>query len=147
MFTHSQGTNSTYTRSNQRVTGAVTPPVKMHIHEADPSSPCSVQGKNCRAILSPTYLHGLMLNCPLQCPHESSSAARTLGSWVQIPVEAWMSVCFYFMLVCSVCRQWPCDWQIPRPRGPTDCVQIKKLKKLPGPQWVYSHRHIVLNYI
>jgi hypothetical protein len=29
-------------------------------------------------------------------------AARTLGSWVRIPVEAWMSVCFYsvFVLFC-----------------------------------------------
>jgi hypothetical protein len=31
--------------------------------------------------------------------HELSSLVRTLGSWVWIPLEAWMSVCVY-----SVCR-------------------------------------------
>jgi hypothetical protein len=34
--------------------------------------------------------------------HEPSSPARTLGSWVRISVEAWMSVCVYsvFVLFC-----------------------------------------------
>jgi hypothetical protein len=34
--------------------------------------------------------------------HEPSSPARTLGSWVRIPLKAWISVCFYsvFMLFC-----------------------------------------------
>jgi hypothetical protein len=36
--------------------------------------------------------------------HEQSSLARTLGSWLQIPLEAWMSVCVYSVLCCSVCR-------------------------------------------
>jgi hypothetical protein len=27
--------------------------------------------------------------------HEPSSPARTLGPWVRIPLEAWMSVCVY----------------------------------------------------
>jgi hypothetical protein len=27
--------------------------------------------------------------------HELSSPPRTLGSWVRIPFEAWMSVCVY----------------------------------------------------
>jgi hypothetical protein len=31
--------------------------------------------------------------------HEQSSPAQTLGSWVRIPLEAWMSVCFYFVFV------------------------------------------------
>jgi hypothetical protein len=31
--------------------------------------------------------------------HELSSLARTLGSWVRIPVEAWMSVCVYSVCV------------------------------------------------
>jgi hypothetical protein len=35
--------------------------------------------------------------------HELSSSARTLGSWVRIPLEAWMSVCVYsvFVLFCA----------------------------------------------
>jgi hypothetical protein len=34
--------------------------------------------------------------------HELSSLARKLGSWVRIPLKAWMSVCFYsvFVLFC-----------------------------------------------
>jgi hypothetical protein len=34
--------------------------------------------------------------------HELSSPARTLGSWILIPLEAWMSVCVYtvFVLFC-----------------------------------------------
>jgi hypothetical protein len=31
--------------------------------------------------------------------HEPSSPTRTLGSWVRIPLEAWMSVCVYFVFV------------------------------------------------
>jgi hypothetical protein len=34
--------------------------------------------------------------------HEPSSPARTLGSWVRIPLEAWISLCIYcvFVLFC-----------------------------------------------
>jgi hypothetical protein len=31
--------------------------------------------------------------------HELSSLARTLGSWVQIPLEAWMSICAFILCV------------------------------------------------
>jgi hypothetical protein len=31
--------------------------------------------------------------------HETSSPARTLGSWVRIQLEAWMSVCVYSVFV------------------------------------------------
>jgi hypothetical protein len=31
--------------------------------------------------------------------HELSSFARTLGSWVRIPLDAWMSVCVYSVFV------------------------------------------------
>jgi hypothetical protein len=34
--------------------------------------------------------------------HELSSPAWTLGSWVRIPLESWMSVCA-FILCCHVC--------------------------------------------
>jgi hypothetical protein len=39
---------------------------------------------------------------PCGLRHEPSSPARTQGSWVGIPLEAWMSVCVYFvfMLFC-----------------------------------------------
>jgi hypothetical protein len=32
--------------------------------------------------------------------HELSSPAQTLGSWVRIPLETWMSLCIYS--VCAV---------------------------------------------
>jgi hypothetical protein len=32
--------------------------------------------------------------------HEPSSPSRTLRSWVRIPLEAWISVCVYFVLFC-----------------------------------------------
>jgi hypothetical protein len=39
---------------------------------------------------------------PLGLRHELSSPARTLGSWVWIQLDAWMSVCVYsvFLLFC-----------------------------------------------
>jgi hypothetical protein len=40
---------------------------------------------------------------PCSLKHELSSTAQTLGSWVRIPLEAWMPVCVY-SLCCSVCR-------------------------------------------
>jgi hypothetical protein len=48
--------------------------------------------------------------------HEMSSPARTLGSWVRILLKAWM-----FALIM-------CDGLVTRPRSPTDCLRIKKLK-------------------
>jgi hypothetical protein len=55
--------------------------------------------------------------------HELSSPARTLGSWVRIPLQVRM-----FAFILCLCRQRPCDELIPRPRSPTDCLRIKKLK-------------------
>jgi hypothetical protein len=39
------------------------------------------------------WLHGL--------GHEMSSPARMLGSWVRIPLKAWMFVCIYSVFVLS----------------------------------------------
>jgi hypothetical protein len=50
--------------------------------------------------------------------HEPSSPARTMGSWVRIPLDVWMLLCVHSVL----CRWRPCDGLIPRPRGPTTCV-------------------------
>jgi hypothetical protein len=46
------------------------------------------------AVCGSQWPHGLR--------HESSSFVRTLGSWVRIQLEAWMSVCVYsvFVLFC-----------------------------------------------
>jgi hypothetical protein len=55
--------------------------------------------------------------------HELSSPARTLGSWVRIPLEARMSVCIYsvFALFCvQVAALRQAD---PHQRRPIDCVK------------------------
>jgi hypothetical protein len=45
-----------------------------------------------------------------------------LGSWVRIPLKAWMSLCtFILCLCCPVCRQRPCGGLVTRPRSPTNC--------------------------
>jgi hypothetical protein len=51
---------------------------------------CTIDDARCRS----QWSHGLS--------HEPSSSARTLGSWVPVPLEAWMSVCVYsvFVLFC-----------------------------------------------
>jgi hypothetical protein len=36
---------------------------------------------------------------PRSVRHEMSPPAQTLGSWVRIPLEAWMSVCVYSVFV------------------------------------------------
>jgi hypothetical protein len=53
-----------------------------------------------------------------------SSAARTLGLWVRIPLKAWMSA-FILCLCCSVCRYRFCDELVPRPRSPTDYLRLR----------------------
>jgi hypothetical protein len=50
------------------------------------------------AFISNFGMH-ILLTCRQLCPrglrHELFSSARTLGSWVQIPLKAWMSVFVY----------------------------------------------------
>jgi hypothetical protein len=41
----------------------------------------------------------VLLPCDIR--HEMSSPARTLGSWVRIPLKAWMFVCVYSVFVSS----------------------------------------------
>jgi hypothetical protein len=51
------------------------------------------------------YLENIVPSCQSQwqCDlrHELPSTAQTLGSWVRIPLEAWMSVCVYSVFVLS----------------------------------------------
>jgi hypothetical protein len=45
--------------------------------------------------------------------HEPFSPARTLGSWVRIPLEAWMSVCVYSVFVLFCVQEAVFDGLIP----------------------------------
>jgi hypothetical protein len=66
---------------------------------------------------------------PRRLRHELSSLSRTLGSWVRIPLNAWMPVCAFILCLCQ-----PCDGLMTRPRSPIICVKmITKLKNRPGP--------------
>jgi hypothetical protein len=64
--------------------------------------------------------------------HELPSPAQTLGSWVRIPLEAWMSVCVYsvFILPCvQVAALRLTD--PPSKESYRLCKKIKKVKKRP----------------
>jgi hypothetical protein len=54
--------------------------------------------------------------------NELSSPARTLGSWIQIPFKAWMSVCVYSVCVVLCVGSGLGNGPILRPRSPTDCA-------------------------
>jgi hypothetical protein len=62
--------------------------------------------------------------------HELSSLARTLRSWVRIPLIAWMSVLYAFIL--CVGRGCATGWSPVQGVLPT-LYRIKKLKKRPRP--------------
>jgi hypothetical protein len=64
--------------------------------------------------------------------HELSSLAQTLGLWVRISLEAWMSVCIYSVFVLS-CVQVAALQQADSPSKESYrlCKTIKKLKKWP----------------
>jgi transposase InsO family protein len=63
--------------------------------------------------------------------HELPLLARTLRSWVQIPLKAWMPVCVYFVcVVLCVGRGLATGWSLVQGVLPT-VYRIKKLKKWP----------------
>jgi hypothetical protein len=64
-----------------------------------------LQIKKVAHVLSTVIWVANQINCRSQWPrglrHEMSSPAWTLGSWVRIPLEAWMFVCVYSVFVLS----------------------------------------------
>jgi hypothetical protein len=67
--------------------------------------------------------------------HELSSLVRTLGSWVRIPLKAWMSVlCAFILCLCCSCvgRGLATGWSPVQGVLPI-VYRIKKLKKCPSP--------------
>jgi hypothetical protein len=55
--------------------------------------------------------------------HGPSSPARTLGSWVLIPLKAWISVCVHSVFVLG---SGLCDRLMPCPSSPTDSLRLRK---------------------
>jgi hypothetical protein len=53
--------------------------------------------------------------------HELSSPARTLGSWVRIPHEAWRSVRVSSVFVLSCVGRGLATGLVTRPRSPAKC--------------------------
>jgi hypothetical protein len=71
---------------------------------------------------------------PRSLRYEPSSPARTLGSWVRIPLEAWMSVCVYSVcIVLCVGSGLMTGWS-PDQGVLLTVYRIKKLKKRPWPK-------------
>jgi hypothetical protein len=72
--------------------------------------------------------------------HELSSPARTLVSWVRIPLKAWMSAYVYSVFV--LCVGSGLTTGLSPVQGVVPAVyRIKKLKKRPRPnKGLYSHR-------
>jgi hypothetical protein len=60
--------------------------------------------------------------------YEPASPTRTFGSWVRIPLEAWISACVYFVFVLS-CVQLAALRKDDPPSKET-CQLRKKIKKL-----------------
>jgi hypothetical protein len=54
---------------------------------------------------------------PRDLRHELSSPARTLGSWIRIPLKAWMSVCVYSVVVLSCVQVAVLRWADPPSKG------------------------------
>jgi hypothetical protein len=52
-------------------------------------------------------------------------AGWLLGSWVRIPLKAWMLVRVFLCCV-VLCRLRPCDGLITRPRSPTVCLNYSR---------------------
>jgi hypothetical protein len=53
---------------------------------------------------------------------EMYSLSETLGLWIADPLEVWMSVCVYSVLLLLCVYVAPWDRLIPRQRSPTDSV-------------------------
>jgi hypothetical protein len=87
--------------------------------------------RNCVS-MSSCNLWGCMSQGPRGPRHELSSPAKTLGSWVRIPLEAWVSLCVYSVLVLSCVQVVAFRRAGPHPRSPAD--KNKKTEKAAKPQ-------------
>jgi hypothetical protein len=93
-MTHNRTTASwIWNTSSRRLYGRMSPRTFV-------TSYCNMQHDLCRLYLLRTY------ECRSQWPRgirrELSSLARALGSWVRIPLKAWVSVCVHLFCVCVV---------------------------------------------
>jgi hypothetical protein len=54
----------------------------------------------------------------------------TLGSWVRIPLGAFLYIRIYSVFCVVLCRQRPCVWSIPHPWVPTTYLKDSYYQKL-----------------
>jgi hypothetical protein len=74
----------------------------------------------------------LVIVVPAKLRHELSSPARTLGSWIRMSLEAWMSVCVCSMFVLSCMQVEALRWaDAPSEVSYHLCKKIRTLKKRP----------------
>jgi hypothetical protein len=77
---------------------------------------------------------GCQLHWPRGLRHEPFWTARTVGTWIRIPLEAWMSVCVYSVyVVLCVGSGLATGWSLVQGLLPT-VYRIKKLKTYQGSQ-------------
>jgi hypothetical protein len=110
----------------QWVPGALSPRVKWPGSEADHSPPTIAE-------VSKTWVYTSTRRSqwPRGLRREPSSPARTLGSWVWIPLKAWMSVYVYSVSVLFCVSSGLATGWAPVQGVLSTVYRIKKLKKRP----------------
>jgi hypothetical protein len=100
MAGYSEIAASTFTASLISKKGREGGVLKPHSEECSPNS-CSFDSPSPSNSATVFCFSFHLMQWPRCLRHEMSSPAPTLGSWVRIPLKAWMSVCFPSVFVLS----------------------------------------------
>jgi hypothetical protein len=98
-------------------------------------------------IIPDTYINFGRSQWPRGLRHKPSSPARTLGSWVLIPLEAWKSVCVYSVCVVPCVGSGLATGWSPVQGVLPIVYRIKKLKNRLRSKGLYNHRERDINFI
>jgi hypothetical protein len=114
--------------------------VQYSVHCADEKHAMSSQELQSALMLTVEFSKMYYTSWPRGLRHKPSPPARTLGLWVRITLEAWMSVCVYSVcVVLCVGSGLAMGWSLVQGALPT-VYRIKKLKKRPRFKGLYNHR-------